>query len=54
MKIIILVSNIFPWKLYYDTSVPYWLLTLNMLDYFKDYKRYIYILNSILDLAWLE
>ena len=24
-------------------------LTLNMLNYFKDYKRYIHILNNILD-----
>ena len=28
------------------------LLTLNMLNYFKDYKRYIHILNCILDSAW--
>ena len=27
-------------------------LTLNMLNCFKDYKRYIRILNHILDLAW--
>ena len=28
-----------------------WLLTLNMLNCFKDYKRYIHILNRILELA---
>ena len=28
------------------------LLTLNMLNCFKDYKRYIHIVNCILDLAW--
>ena len=27
-------------------------LTFNMLNCFKDYKRYILILNCILDLAW--
>ena len=27
-------------------------LKLNMLNYFKDYKRHIHILNHILDLAW--
>ena len=27
-------------------------LTVNMLNCFKDYKRYIYILNHILDLTW--
>ena len=26
--------------------------TLNKLNFFKDYKSYIYILNRILDLAW--
>ena len=28
------------------------ILTLNMLNYFKDDKRHIHILNHILDLAW--
>ena len=34
---------------------PILVLTLNVLNYFKDYKRYIHILNfiiHILDLAW--
>ena len=29
-----------------------WFLTLNMLNCLKDYRRYIHILNLILDLAW--
>ena len=37
----------------YDKSITVLkVLTLNMLNCFKDYKRYIHILNLILDLAW--
>ena len=32
-----------------DTAV---ILTLNMLNRFKDYKRFIHILICIFDLAW--
>ena len=28
------------------------MLTLHMLNCFKDYKKYIHIFNNILDLAW--
>ena len=35
------------WRSVYQAT-----LTLNTLNYLKDYKRYIHILNLILDLAW--
>ena len=31
---------------------PKWNLTVNMLNCFKEYKRYFHILNCILNLAW--
>ena len=40
----------------FDTWFTYHsgILTLNILNCFKDYKTYIHILNRILDLAWLK
>ena len=44
------------WQLLWVHCDPCWthssLLTVNMLNCFNDYKRYINILNCILDLAW--
>ena len=39
---------------YTDNILVCNILTLNMLNYFKDYKRYIHILNCILDFSWLK
>ena len=41
-----LADNIFKYNFVYEI-----VLTLNMLNCFKDYKRYIHILNLILDLT---
>ena len=39
--------------LFYSKNQKSWYLsTLNKLNCFKDHKRYIHILNLILDLAW--
>ena len=40
------------WKQTVNFVVTNLFLTLNMLNYFKHFKRYIYFLNRILDLAW--
>ena len=44
----LLVNDTLKKKHWYSMNI----FTLNMLNYFKDYKRYIHILNHILDLAW--
>ena len=37
--------------LFVRTTILFWILTFNLLNYLKDYKTCIHILNRILDLV---
>ena len=41
-------------ELFVRTTILFWILTFNLLNYPKDYKTYIHILNRILDPGWTQ